>query len=148
MKKFVSITTLLLILTGFSSCGKHNDNQSLSKVPAPKWEIDTTGKYPLSMTAVVKLPVGIAANISEGDKIGAFCGDECRGLGSLIKTGATSVFFVLIHGTGMEQTRISFRYYSSQNSYLYSTDAFLDFKTDGNYGTIDGPEVLNVKPVE
>lgn len=148
MKKNISVVTMLLILIGFSSCGKHDDNPGLPRVPAPNWELDTTGKYPLTMTAVVKMPVGIAADISETDMIGAFCGDECRGLGSLIETGTTSVFFVLIHGTGTEQPRISFRYYSSHNSYLYSTNAFLYFKIDGNYGTINGPEVLDVKPLK
>jgi hypothetical protein len=99
------------------------------------------------MTAVVRVPVSIGADISETDQIGAFCGDECRGLGSLIKTGATSVFFIMIHGTGLEQTPISFRYYSSGNSRLYDTGPFLNFEIDGNYGTIYIPKVLDIKPV-
>lgn len=148
MKKYISVITLLLILIGYSSCGKHDGIDSIPQVAAPDWTVDTTGKYPLSMTAVVQVPSDTRADISEADKIGAFSGDECRGLGTLIGTGPTSVFFIMIHGTAAEQSKISFKYYSSQKSYLYSTDAFLDFNIDGNYGTIDGPEVLDVKPVK
>lgn len=148
MKRFISIMILLLMLIGADSCSKQDNGQSLSNVSAPNWEIDTTGKYPLSMTAVVKLPVSIAADISESDQIGAFCGDECRGLGSLIKTGTASVFFIMIHGTGMEQTLISFKYYNFRDSHLYGTGAFLNFTVDGNYGTVDDPEVLNMKRVK
>lgn len=149
MKRFISIMILLLVLIGTDSCSKQDNNQSLSNVSAPNWEIDTTGKYPLSMTAVVKLPVSIAADVSESDQIGAFCGDECRGVGTFIETSTTSVFFIMIHGTAADQSKkISFKYYSSQNSYLYSTDAFLNFTVDGNYGTVDEPEVLDMKQVK
>jgi hypothetical protein len=145
MKRFISIIILSLTLIGTNSCSKKEGAQSLSKVSAPNWAVDTTGKYPLSMTAVVKVPVGIVVDISEADQIGAFCGDECRGLGSLIKTGTASVFFIMIHGTGLEQVPISFRYYSVKNSRMYDTAAFLDFEIDGNYGTIDAPEELDIK---
>lgn len=148
MKRFISIMILLLMLIGTDSCSKQDNSQSLSNVTAPNWEIDTTGKYPLSMTAVVKLPVSIAADISESDQIGAFCGDECRGLGSLIKTGTASVFFIMIHGTGLELVPISFRYYSSKNSRLYDTAPFLNFEIDGNYGTVDNPGVPDMKQVK
>ena len=100
------------------------------------------------MTAVVRVPPGITPDISETDKIGAFSGDECRGLGTLVGTGPTSVFFILIHGIASEQSKISFKYYSSQNSHIYSTNAFLDFIVDGNYGTVDHPEVLDMKQVK
>ena len=145
MKNYISVILLLLVITGFCSCKKHDGTDSMPEVPAPDWTVDTTGKYPLSMTVVVQVPPGITPDISEADKIGAFSGDECRGVGTLIETGTTSVFFIMIHGTATEQNKISFKYYSSQNAHVYSTNAFLDFIVDGNYGTVDDPEVLDMK---
>jgi hypothetical protein len=148
MKKYISVIILLLILTGFGSCNKHDGTDSLPQVPAPDWTVDTTGKYPLSMTAVIQVPQSIMPDISETDIIGAFSGDECRGLGTLVGTGTTSVFFILIHGIASEQSKFSFKYYSSQNPHIYSTNAFLDFIVDGNYGTVDNPEVPDMKQVK
>ena len=136
------------MLIGFSSCKKQDGTDSPPQVPAPDWTVDTTGKYPLSMTAVVQVPPGITPDISETDKIGAFFEDECRGLGTLVGTGTTSVFFILIHGIASEQSKISFKYYNSENRHIYSTNAFLDFTVDENYGTVDSPEVLNMKQVK
>jgi len=148
MKKYISVIALLLLLVGFSSCKKQGGTEEKAPPPAPDWTVDSTGKYPLSMTAVVQLPPGIIANISETDKIGAFLGNECRGLGSFIRTGPTSVFFIMIHGTDAEQSKISFKYHSSQNSNLYSTTSFLNFTVDGNYGTIVAPKVLDLEQVK
>ncbi|MEO9003945.1 MAG: hypothetical protein ABI288_04375 [Ginsengibacter sp.] len=148
MKKYILVIILLLILTGFGSCKKHNDTDSLTQVPAPDWTMDTTGKYPLSMTAVVQVSPDITPDVSETDKIGAFSGDECRGIGTLVGTGNTSVFFILIHGIASEQSKISFKYYSSQSPHIYRTNAFLDFIVDGNYGTVDNPEVPDMKQVK
>lgn len=147
MKRYISVIALLLILIKFSGC-KKEDGTEEAPPPTADWTVDTTGKYPLSMTAVVQVPPGIRPDVSETDKIGAFSGDECRGLGTLIRTGTTPVFFLMIHGTGTEQTKINFKYYSSQNSHLYSTTAFLDFAVDGNYGTVDNPKVLDMEQVD
>ncbi|HVX00415.1 MAG TPA: hypothetical protein VHA52_08280, partial [Candidatus Babeliaceae bacterium] len=65
-----------------------------------------------------------------------------------VHNGTISAFFILIHGTAAEQSKISFKYYTSWKSNLYQTDAFLDFSVDGNYGTADGPQVLDLKAVK
>ena len=144
MKKYVTIMLCLILINSEMSCKKHH---SIPQVPAPEWEVDNTGKYPVSMTAVVQVPENIRPYIQQGDKIGAFVGEECRGVGQLVRTGSVSAFFLLIHGTASEQSKISFKYWNSWKSYLYSSTAFLDFMVDGNYGTADAPEVLQLNPV-
>jgi hypothetical protein len=148
MKKSFSVIALLLVLIGYSSCKKQEGMEEKPPLPALIWTVDSTGKYPLSMTAVVKLPPDIINMVSETDKIGAFIGDECRGLGTLVRTGTTSVFFIMIHGDAAEQSKISFKYNSSKNPSYYTTYPFLNFTVDGNYGTVDDPKVLEMELVK
>jgi hypothetical protein len=134
-----------ILFLSMAACKKHH---TLPKIPAPVWTVDDSGKYPATMTAVVQIPENLQTYMQPADKIGAFVGDECRGTGTLVKAGDVSVFFILIHGTASEQSKISFRYYRSSKSYLYATTPFLDFTQDGNYGTADGPKILDLSPVK
>lgn len=47
--------------------------------------------------------------------------------------------------TASENSQISFSYWNAWRSVMYQTDAFLNFQVDGNYGTADGPEVLDLQ---
>jgi len=145
MKNYIITILLVILLLSLAACKKHHTRP---KIPAPTWTVDDSGKYPASMTAVVQVPKNLQPHIQPSDKIGAFVGDECRGTGTLVKVRDASVFFVLIHGVASEQAKISFRYYRSSKSYLYATEPFLDFIQDGNYGTADGPKILDLSPVK
>lgn len=145
MKKYLIVILCIILGYGIGGCKKHH---SRPKVPAPTWTVDQTGQYPASMTAVVRVPDNLQENVQKADQIGAFIGDECRGKGQLVVAGENKLFFILIHGTASEQSRISFKYYSSLKSYLYQTDVFLDFTVDGNFGTADNPIILGLQPVE
>lgn len=145
MKKSGIILFIALLLMGTAGCKKRH---ALPKVPPPNWKIDASGKYPVSMTAVVQVPEPLQAYLRESDKIGAFVGDECRGTGQWIHTGSVSAFFILIHGTSSEKSKIRFKYYHSRKSVLYETSPFLDFTVDGNFGSVDAPQILDLKPVK
>lgn len=133
---------MVLLMTGMNACKKHH---TPPRFPSPDWQVDATGKYPLTMTAVVQVPPNLQPYVLKGDKLGAFMGSECRGVGTLITADSKMMFFVLIHGTAAEQGKISFKYYYSWKSYMYETEPMLDFTVDGNYGTVDYPKVLDLK---
>lgn len=143
MKKYLFILITIAIWSGISCKKKH----TIPSVPAPSWETDQTGKYPLTMTAVVQVPENIRPYIQQTDEMGVFVGDECRGTGTWVHDGSISAFFILIHGTSSEESKLSFRYWNAFHSNLYSTEAFLDFRVDESYGTADAPQVLELKPV-
>ncbi|HEY6083273.1 MAG TPA: hypothetical protein VIU45_07430 [Chitinophagaceae bacterium] len=145
MKKYFAATLLLLSLAGINGCKKHH---VLPTVPRPGWTVDTTGKYPVTMTAVVQVPSPLLTYVVNDDELGAFVGNECRGTARLIKLNTSQVFFILIHGTASEQGKISFKYYSAWSSHLYETGASLNFIVDGNYGTVDSPEILELHPAK
>lgn len=144
MKRLLSISFIGLLL-GLSSCKKHHD---LPTVPPPQWTVDQTGQYPTSMTVVVQVPEDLQPYVQESDQIGAFVGDECRGIGTLVVSGSVSAFFILVHGTTSEESMVSFQYYSSWKKHLYATPAFLKFTPDGVYGSADGPRILNLEPAK
>jgi hypothetical protein len=95
------------------------------------------------MTAVVTIPDNLNRYMQSDDQLAAFVGDECRGVGILLD----GAFFVTIKGSSSEQSMVTFRYYSSRNKYMYTTDAFLTFDIDAVLGSIDKPEVLSLQPV-
>lgn len=136
------MTLLLLLCCAATGCKKHHDYPRSSR---PQWTVDTTGKYPVTMTAVVELPLPMQYYVQSTDEIGAFIGNECRGVGTFVRSDTSKVFFIMIHGTASEQAKISFKYYSTWTSYLYNTDAFLNFTMDGNFGTVDAPAILNLR---
>ena len=149
MKKYFSIIAILSLVVVNQSCKKDHDQQPpqeiFTKFPEPTWQEDQTGKYPLSMTAVVTIPEKLRPSMQQGDFMGAFINNECRGLGTLIKIdGALSVFYILIHGTASEQSKIKFSYYSKSTYYLYSTPEILDYNVDSNFGTPDAPQMLEL----
>lgn len=143
--RIISIVSLL-ILIGLAGCKKED---SVPETPPPVWQLAADGKYPLSMTAVVKVPEALSLQVAERDMVGAFLGEECRGIGTFIETGNTTVCFIMIHGTAAEQdSKLIFKYYNSGKSLLYSTEPFLGFEVDGSYGTVDHPEPLVLKLVK
>jgi|GEM_PF-1340100 hypothetical protein len=144
MKRILSISFLGLLI-GLCSCKKNHD---LPTVSPPHWTVDQTGQYPTSMTVVVQLPEDLRPYIQENDQIGAFVGEECRGIGTQVVSGSVSAFFILVHGTTSEQSMLSFQYYSSSKKHLYATPAFLKFTPDGSYGSADGPRTLDLDPAK
>jgi hypothetical protein len=141
MTGFFLVAIILSISVSISSCRKDKG----ATMP-PDWKEDATGKYPVSMTAVVQLPQKLVNNVHLEDKMAAFINDECRGIGVQVNIpDSVPVFYIMIHGTSSEQQKVAFKYYSARNSYLFTTSYFLDFAPDDNYGTIDEPAMLDLK---
>ena len=144
MKKYLSIIGVIITVLLISSCSK--DPITFTKFPEPHWVADSSGKYPYSMTAVVQLSDTLKNFLLSTDHLGAFIDNECRGTGILIKTNTTYVYYVLIHGTASENKQITFKYYNSQNMYIYATTPFLPFSVDGVFGSPDNPKTLLLVP--
>lgn len=145
MKK---LYTLMLLVGLFCCASCSEDDETFTTFPNPNWAVDLTGALPVSMSAFVCLPENLATYEETGDKLAAFVGDECRGVGEAVTVGTQKVYVILIKGTGSEQERISFKYYSSKNAYMYETSAFLNFEVDTRYGSADEAQVLPLTIVQ
>lgn len=144
MKSFQLLIVLFLVILIGGSCKKH---KRYPKSPPPSWTLDDSGKYPATMTVVVQLPENLQHLTAAAGQLGAFAGEECRGLAQEVQMGGRTVYFILIRGTTSEHAGISFQYYGAANSRMYATEAILEFEADGTYGTVDVPAMLNLKPV-
>lgn len=143
MKKYIWIFIFSLAAGCITGCKKHHTQPT---TPPPSWSVDTSSKYPATMTAVLEPPQDMEPYVTSSDELGAFVGNECRGIGKIITVNNEKMFFVMIRGTASEQSVISFQYYRSWDKHLYKTGAFLNFTVDGNYGTADVPQILNLSP--
>ncbi len=146
MKQYIKIIMISFLSLSFFSCGE--DEKIYRTFERPNWNVDLSGKYPLSMTAIVCLPENLKSYESDNDMLAAFVDDECRGVGSLKILGESRLYFVMIKGMASEQSKVSFRYYCNYTSYLYTTNDPLAFEIDKTYGTADEPMVLNLLHME
>ncbi|WP_455586609.1 hypothetical protein [Bacteroides sp.] len=111
--------------------------------------ISMSGKYPLKMTAVVALPSKITPYYQANDKLAAFVGNDCRGIGKLITNEyGEVVFFMEIIGSNTPDQIVHFKYYSTRNSYMYEDATDVTFEAFSQYGTEDNAIVLNLKNME
>lgn len=145
MKKYLVLTAIMLII---AATGCKKKDHALPKVPPPSWSVEQAAQKPATMTAVVQVPENLLKDIQMEDQLAAFIDGACRGTATLVQQGEVSAFFILIHGMASEKGKVQFKYYSALKSHLYSTNAFIPFKADGNYGTVDVPMVLDLKPVK
>ena len=141
MKPYHFFVAAILLLLATSSCKKHHDKPA-TKYPSPTWKTDTSSLYPYTMTAVIQLPDELQKDGSTGDKMAAFAGDDCRGVGVVVtRDTLPAVYYLLIRGSASEQVTIKLRYYNAKNSYLYTTSDSITFTIDDIYGTVDAPVI-------
>lgn len=143
---------MIVFLLAAAGCKKEGNTGSeetaSATFPPPGWKADESGRYPATMTAVVALPPALAQGISTGDQLAAFIGDECRGVGSLVKVESKDLFFLLIRGLADEQSLVTFKYYHAAKKHLYRSGADLRFLVDAVWGTAANPKLLALTQVK
>ncbi|MEO8962541.1 MAG: hypothetical protein ABI325_11710 [Ginsengibacter sp.] len=145
------LLSLSFVLITISGCSKENDtsaDENHNKFPVPHWQADTSGLLAYSMTTVIAISDSLHQTVSANDKVAAFIGEECRGVGVYIVRGnAAPVFYIMIKGNADESAQIKLKYYNSQSSYMYITGDFINFEVDYNYGTADLPAKPSFTPM-
>lgn len=76
-------------------------------------------------------------------EIGAFCGDECRGLHSLQKAGDTQYGYLRVRSNAVNGESITFKLYDRQNDKVISCDSIIPFVANGRIGFPSVPYHLN-----
>lgn len=126
-----------------TACSDEDHTQS-----KPIWEVDTSINYSATMTAIVILPTNLLEYAQDSDLLAVFVGEECRGKGELVKKGDTRYYYLTIKGFSEESGKVSFQYYNTSRSFLFSTGAVTNFEPNGVWGVIDNPKTLNLVLVE
>lgn len=97
-----------------------------------------------SMTAVVRIPDELQLYANTADKIAAFIGEECCGVGQLITINNQPAYKMVLKSAGTPAEGVSFRYYSATNTYLYKTDSTIPFQGESAYGTEAAPQTIDI----
>ena len=145
----LKITFLFLATTViFTYCSE--DTETYPKHPVPEWNIASPELLPNSFTAIIAVPGNINLYATDNDKVAAFLNDQCRGVGTLVRTDSNDkrVYYLTIRANDDENGNIIFRYYNSRLSYLYQAKQMVPFETDGTFGTYDSPEILELELVK
>ena len=98
-------------------------------------------RYPEVMTMVAKVKSDVVLPVEEQYCVGAFCGDECRGIG-IMKDG---LLFMNIHGEGLPEKglgeSVSFRLLTSDGETQEAVGT-VDFLPQTQLGNIRDPHLL------
>lgn len=140
----------------FVSCGSSGDETPTYVEPTytqhekPQWNnvvdvVKPSEKYPTDLTAYIQLPGSIGAYASNADEMAAFCGDECRGNGTLIRDEADpkdpGVWCIRIWGYVGE--KVTLKYYCASNKYMYHSTETIVLQDDEHLGTFDEPRLIS-----
>ncbi|MBR4897419.1 MAG: hypothetical protein IKZ48_01340, partial [Prevotella sp.] len=107
--------------------------QSLSQSP---WQYDDH-RYPDNMTIVAQLE-----NVESQVTVGAFCGDECRGVGRWVN----DKLFISVQGSAGNDEMISFRCYDSTTDDIVPIAETIVFDGD-SHGSLAAPIRLNLQGI-
>ncbi|HUH18313.1 hypothetical protein [Albibacterium sp.] len=136
MKKNISIPILLVLFSlSLFSCKK---DETYPQHEKPNWEISEIENVQVNFSAIFDLESNLSVYIAENDELAAFVGNDCRGTATLIN----DLFHITVKGTADENSKVTFRYYSSTTKYMYEAIDYVDFEANITLGTIDNPEVL------
>ena len=148
MKHYQIIIAILAVVVSFVSCGSSGDDEiptyvepTYTQHQAPQWNNVVNAekpneKYPTDLTAYIQLPDSIKAYASNADELAAFCGDECRGDGTLMD----GVWCIRIWGKVGDN--ITLKYYCATNKYMYHSTESIVLKDDEHLGTYDEPRTV------
>jgi hypothetical protein len=102
----------------------------------------------MTVTAVLKMDG--QERRSEGDMIGAFVGDECRGVTRPIYLSATNryVAFLMVHSNDVAGENVIFKAFVEREGAVYGVSESIRYEADGSNGTLRKPTVLNTDAFE
>ena len=102
------------------------------------WNYDANG-YPDNTTVIGQLFVDGAPTVEGAYTVGAFCGDECRGVGKYVG----DILFMTIHGTLSTDQQVTFKAWENAtgNEYAISETIMFQGQQEGSY---QNPMALHV----
>ena len=110
---------------------KINDND----YPA-NWDVNPSD-FEYFMTVIGKIEG--SSGISDADFLGAFQGDQCRGLVTPVSLNDDYYFPLMIYSNESAEFNISFRYYAANEDVFYSIQETVNFFSNSELGSYSDP---------
>ena len=108
---------------------------------------DATAKYPDSMTVTLSIENHPSGALNHSDMLGAFAGDECRGLAVPVMNEGRLIYTMEIRGRKNETANLTFKFYSQTNAGIYTATETIPFTPGSTAGTPAEPFPLTLTPV-
>ncbi len=120
-----------------AKAGAHLDTGS-----RPDWRL-TEGRQ-FNMTIVARVSIDDAVVDTEGGVVGAFVGDELRGVGEVqyVYGLGEHVAFVMVHSNSVAGEEVTFRYYDAGTDAVLDVLETLSFEADLSLGSLHEPMAL------
>jgi hypothetical protein len=111
---------------------------------APEWTVNAS-EYQFNTTLTSVLRVGGRESNDANDMIGAFVGDECRGVARPVYVDGVEryVAFLMIHTNAASGETVQFRAFDADAGVVYRVSETLACAPDDVNGTVGQPVVLN-----
>jgi hypothetical protein len=111
---------------------------------APTWSVNAHD-YQYNMTVIAVLRIENAESIDGGDVIGAFVGNECRGVASPVYVEGIRRYeaFLMVHSNEVSGETVTFKAFDADAGVVYEVQETLTLEADGARGTVGQPVVLN-----
>jgi len=115
---------------------------------APAWFIDPHA-YQNNMTVTAVLRIDGKESIDENDIVGAFVGDECRGVARPIYVEGIRRYeaFLMVHSNAVGGEKVNLRAFDADGGVIYDVTETLTFEADKVQGTVGAPLVLTAQDI-
>jgi len=125
------------------------DEQKRSPVEGtPSWSVNPHG-YQHNMTVTGVLRIDGRESIDESDMIGAFVGDDCRGVARPVYVEGVQrhEVFLMVCSNEAAGERVTLRAFDANVGLIYDVTETLTFEADKVEGTVQGPVVFTAETV-
>jgi hypothetical protein len=116
---------------------------------APEWSVNPRD-YQYNMTVTSVLRIEGAESSDPNDIIGAFAGDECRGVTSPVYVQGLGryIAFLMVHSNEAEGEEVTFRAFDADAALIYDIEESILCAVDAVEGTVLDPLVLNAESAQ
>jgi gliding motility-associated-like protein len=130
MKKTIILTFIILVQSVFMILKSQ-----------PEWSVNPGG-FGNSMSVTGAININYVESVNPNDIVGAFVGDECRGLASPVYVPAVDRFIVyLMVYSNLSVETITFKVYQQSTDQIFDIEKTMDFVNNGVVGTTAIPYI-------
>jgi hypothetical protein len=106
-------------------------------------------QYQHNMTVTAVLQIDGTASVDQRDMVGAFAGQECRGVARPVYIASLGryVVFLMLHSNDAGGERLELRAFDADGLTIYDISEELTFQADQVHGNLSTPVILNAAEV-
>jgi hypothetical protein len=133
---------VFLMLTLFS--GALYASPTVTTAP-PAWSVNP-GNYEFNFNMVVRVRYSGTPSNGAGNIVGAFIGNELRGVSTPVISGGNAYYFLTVYSNTYVGEDVHFEFYYAPNDHIYGAPEHVIFRHNLDVGSTGSPFWLNIDP--